>query len=84
MVKINQVERISYAGGLYGLIFGSSKGKLQAKVEEMNQRGWNLHFIHSDSLNIIHIIIRILVLMLTFGIWTFGSSELLIFEKERE
>ena len=84
MVKINQVERISYAGGLYGLIFGSSKGKLQAKVEEMNQRGWNLHFIHSDSLNIIHIIIRLLVLVLTLGIWTFGSSELLIFEKERQ
>lgn len=84
MSKVNQVERISYAGGLYGAIFGSAKGKLQAKVEEMNQRGWNLHFIHTDNLNILHLLLRLLILVLTLGIWTFGSSELLIFEKDRE
>ena len=84
MSKVNQVERISYAGGLYGLFFGSSKGKLQAKVEEMNQRGWNLHFIHADGLNIVHIVLRIFLLFVTLGIWTLGSSELLIFEKDKE
>lgn len=84
MVKINQVERMSTTSGLYGLIFGNSKGKLQAKVEEMNQRRWGLQLLHGDSLNIIHAIIRTLVLALTFGIWIFGSSELLIFEKERD
>jgi len=84
MAKVNQVERISYAGGLYGLLFGSAKGKLQAKVEEMNQRGWNLHFIHNDGLNIVHILLRVLLLFITLGIWTLGSSELLIFEKDKE
>ena len=43
MSKINSVERIQYAGGLYGLLFGSSKGKLAAKVMDMNSNGWNLH-----------------------------------------
>lgn len=84
VAKVNQVERITYAGGLYGLFFGSSKGKLQAKIEEMNQRGWNLHFIHNDSLNILHLILRIFFLFLTLGIWTFGSTALLVFEKDRE
>ncbi len=84
MKKSNQVERITYAGGLYGLIAGSSKGKLQAKVEEMNARGWNLHLIHPESLNILHLLFRLLILMLTLGIWTFGNSELIIFEKNND
>jgi hypothetical protein len=50
----------------------------------MNQRGWNLHFIHADGLNIVHIVLRILLLFVTLGIWTLGSSELLIFEKDKE
>jgi hypothetical protein len=81
--KINQIERLSYAGGLYGLIFGSSKGKLQAKVEEMNQRGWNLHFIHPESVNLLRLLFRLFLLVITLGIWTLGSSELLVFEKDR-
>ncbi|WP_295552586.1 hypothetical protein [Limnohabitans sp. Rim8] len=84
MSKSNQVERITYAGGLYGLIAGSSKGKLQAKVEEMNVRGWNLHLIHPESLNILHLLFRLLILVLTLGIWTLGNSELIIFEKNNE
>lgn len=84
MSKINHIERISYAGGLYGLLAGSAKGKLQAKVEELNQRGWNLHFIHSDSINLLHLILRVVILLLTLFIWTIGSSELLVFEKDRE
>jgi hypothetical protein len=81
--KINQIERLSYAGGLYGLIFGSSKGKLQAKVEEMNQRGWNLHFIHPETVNLLRLLFRLFLLFITLGIWTLGSSELLVFEKDR-
>jgi len=84
MKKSNQVERITYAGGLYGLIAGSSKGKLQSKVEEMNARGWNLHLIHPESLNILHLLFRLLILVLTLGIWTLGNSELIIFEKNNE
>lgn len=84
MKKINQIERISYAGGLYGLIAGSSKGKLQKKVSDMNDAGWNLHFIHPESLNLIKIIIRIIFLIITLSIWTIGLSELLVFEKNSD
>ena len=58
MKKQNAVERLNYSGGLIGLIAGSSKGKLQSKVEEMNQRGWNLHFIHADQPNILIWLLR--------------------------
>ena len=84
MEKVNQIERITYAGGLYGFLAGSSKGKLEVKVEEMNLMGWNLHFIHPESLNLLHFLFRLLILVLTLGIWTLGKSELLIFEKNSE
>lgn len=83
MSKMNQVERISYAGGLYGFLAGSSRGKLQAKVEEMNIRGWNLHLIHPDNVNVLIVVFRLFLLFITLGIWTIGSSELLVFEKDK-
>ena len=82
MKKINKIERLNYSGGLLGMIFGSTKGKMQNKVSEMNNQGWNLHFINSDQPNLILWIIRLLILVLTIGLWTIGSSEILIFEKE--
>ena len=82
MKKVNQVERLQYSGGLIRLLFGSSKGKLQGKVEEMNQRGGNLHFVHADQPNLLIWILRLIILFLTAGLWTIGNSELLVFEKE--
>jgi len=83
MSKRNKVERLSYSGGLLGLLFASSKGKLNNKVKEMNEDGWNVHFIHPDQPNLIIWIIRLLILFLTLGLWTIGNSELLVFEKEK-
>ena len=84
MFKENKVERLTYSGGLLGMLFGSSKGKLQTKVKEMNQLGWNLHLIHRDEVNLVIILLRWLLLLLTLGLWTIGSSVLLIFEKAVE
>ena len=81
MSKEKKVERLTYSGGILGVLFGSSKGKLQSKVMEMNQLGWNLHFIHKDEVNLVIILIRWLLLALTLGLWTIGSSVLLVFEK---
>ena len=82
MSKVNTVVRLAYSGGLLGLIFASSRGKLNGKIEEMNQRGWNIHFIHPDQPNLLIWILRLIILILTLGLWTLGSSELLVFEKD--
>ena len=82
MKKINKVERLTYSGGILGMLFGSTKGKLQDKITEMNNQGWNLHFIHNDQPNLVIWIIRLLILLVTLGLWTMGSSEILVFEKE--
>ena len=82
MQKINKVQRITYSGGLIGILFGSTKGKMQNTITEMNKQGWNLHFIHNDQPNLFIWIIRALILVITLGLWTIGSSEILVFEKE--
>ena len=82
MPKINKVERITYSGGFIGILFGSTKGKMQNTITEMNKQGWNLHFIHNDQPNLVIWIIRASILVLTLGLWTIGSSEILVFEKE--
>jgi len=84
MAKTNTVERLQYSGGLIGMLAGSAKGKLEGKVEEMNQRGWHLHFIHPDNPNLLIWILRLIILGLTLGLWTIGSSELLVFEKDAD
>jgi hypothetical protein len=81
MIK-NKVERIRYSGGLLGLLFGSSRGKLEDVVNAQNQEGWNLHFIHQDSPNILIWVFRLLILLLTLSLWTIGNSELLVFQKD--
>ena len=55
---------------------------MQDKITEMNNQGWNLHFIHNDQPNLVIWIIRLLILTVTLGLWTIGSSEILVFEKE--
>ena len=82
MKKINKVERLTYSGGIIGMLFGITKGKMQNKVSEMNNQGWNLHFIDNDQPNLVIWIIRLLILTVTLGLWTIGSSEILVFEKQ--
>ena len=50
---------------------------------DMNSQGWNLHLIQPESLNLLHQIFRLVILVITLLIWTLGNSELLIFEKDR-
>ena len=55
---------------------------MQTKTAEMNKQGWNLHFIHDDQPNLVIWIIKALILVITLGLWTIGSSEILVFEEE--
>ena len=84
MSKINKIERMSYSGGLLGVIFGSSKGKLEGTIKEMNASGWNVHFIHPESVKLVIVLLRVILLVCTLGLWTIGSSELLVLERDAE
>ena len=84
MRRTNKVVRISYSGGLLGLIFGSARGKHEKVLEENNRNGWNLAEVISDNPNLIIWVIRFAILILTLGLWTFSTSYLLILERPVE
>ena len=84
MRRTNKVVRISYSGGLLGLIFGSARGKLEKVLEENKRNGWNLAEVIPDNPNLIIWVIRFAILILTLGLWTFSTSYLLILERPVE
>jgi hypothetical protein len=79
--RTNKVVRVNFAGGILGLIFGSHKGKLEGVINKQNAEGWNLAEVIPDNLNIALILIRLILLILTLGLWTFSTGYLLVFER---
>ena len=84
MRRTNKVVRISYSGGLLGLIFGSARGKLEKVLADNNRNGWNLAEVIPDNPNLIIWVMRFVILILTLGLWTFSTSYLLILERPVE
>ncbi len=83
MQKINKVVRVSFSGGILGLIFGSSRGKVEAVIQKHNADGWNVAEIIPDSPNLVIYLIRFILLIITLGLWTIASGYLFIMEKPR-
>ena len=81
MRKTNKVVRINYSGGLLGLLFGSARGKLEKVLEDNNRSGWNLAEVIPDNPNLVILIVRLIILTLTLGLWTLSTSYLLILER---
>lgn len=81
MRKTNKVVRISYSGGLLGLIFGSAREKLEKVLEDNNRTGWNLAEVVPDNPNLLILIVRLIILIVTLGLWTISTSYLLILER---
>lgn len=83
MQKINMTKRVNFSGGLLGAIFGSPKGKVDNALSAANSEGWNLIEVIPDQRNIAIFIVRLIILILTLGLWTLSSGYLFIFEKPR-
>ena len=81
MRKTNKVVRINYSGGLLGLLFGSARRKLEKVLEDNNRSGWNLAEVIPDNPNLVILVLRLIILTLTLGLWTLSTSYLLILER---
>ncbi len=79
--RTNKVIRVNFAGGILGLIFGSHRGKLESAINKQNAEGWNLAEVIPDNPNIALILIRLVFLILTLGLWTLATGYILVFER---
>ncbi|WP_414897383.1 hypothetical protein [Rhodovulum sp. YEN HP10] len=81
MQKVNSVVRVSFAGGLLGLLFGSTRGKVDKILQEQNAMGWNVAEVIPDNPNLVILVLRLVLLVATLGLWTISSGYLFIMEK---
>ena len=79
--KQNKVIRVSFFGGIIGLLVGSHRGKLENNILKMNADGWNLAEVIPDHINLILWILRLLLFLVTLGLWTLGTGYILVFER---
>jgi hypothetical protein len=81
---INKVVRISLAGGLIGLLTTNPRRAIDSAVDKANQDGWKCHqIVPHNSRNLLVVILQLVVLLFTLGLWTWGAGYILLFEKQR-
>lgn len=82
-MKINKVRRLSLSGGLIGLLFTNPRAALDAAIQEANAEGWNCHQITPHRThNLLVVLLQVVVLIVTLGLWTWGAGYILLLEKE--
>ncbi|ANB34198.1 ABC-type dipeptide/oligopeptide/nickel transport system permease subunit [Rhodovulum sulfidophilum] len=80
MPKVNSVVRISFVGGLIGLVFGSTGGKLDTILQGQNRMGWNVAEVIPDTPTLV---LRLLKPVAPPGLWTISSGYHFIMENPR-
>lgn len=80
---INKVVRISLSGGIIGLLTTNPRRALDNRIDRENQEGWHaIYFESHRDTNTLVAILRYVVLLLTFGLWTWGAGYLVLFARE--
>lgn len=83
MAKKNKVTRISLMGGLIGALTTNPRKALEDAIDKGNNDGWNaIHIEPHSTTNLFVWVVQLLVLTLTFGLWTWGGGYIVLFEKE--
>lgn len=82
MYKENKIVRIALSGDIVGALCTSPRRALDAAVRKHNAEGWNCRQVlpHSTS-NLGVVILQLICLVCTLGLWTFGAGYLLLFER---
>ena len=82
-MRINKVDRISLSGGLIGMLLTNPRKALDEHIYIRNREGWKATYILEHSYNnVAAMLLALIVLVATAGLWTFGPGYLILFEKE--
>ena len=83
MAKNNKIVRISLMGGLIGAITTNPRKALESAIDKANQEGWNaIHIESHRTTNLFIFLLQLIVLVITFGLFTWGGGYLVLLEKE--
>ena len=83
MKKRNKVVHVNLMGGIIGWILTNPRKALDDKIAENVDNGWNaIYFLPHRDTNLLGIILKLLVLILTLGLFTWGAGYMILFERE--
>ena len=78
-----KVIRKTVAGGLIGALLTNPRATLSRVIDAQADEGWRLTAMTPlAGSNIFMLLVSIVVLVCTLGMWTFGAGYLLAFEKD--
>lgn len=78
----NKVVNVTLTGGLIGLFLDSPQNSLNRKIRKENANGWEVvQIIPSQSGNILEFILRILLLLVTFFLFTTANGYYIIMKR---
>ncbi len=78
----NKIVNVTLNGGIIGMLASSPQSKLNDRIRLENQKGWKvIQIIPADSGNIFLLIFRLLLLMITFTLFTTANGYYLILER---
>jgi hypothetical protein len=81
--KLNKIVRVALPGGLIGALTTNPRKVLEQTIQKHNAAGWNCHqIIFHTTHNLFILVLQVLLLIATIGLWTFGAGYLLLFEKD--
>ena len=84
MTKRNKVIQINLMGGLVGLMATNPRKALDDRIDAENKDGWNaVYFMPHKDTNLLVILAKIAVLIVTIGLWTWGAGFMVLFEREQ-
>ena len=79
----NKVVRIALSGGIIGLLTTNPRRALENRISDENGQGWRcLYFLPHVDTNLLVAVLRIVVLVCTSFLWTWGAGYLILFEKD--
>ncbi len=80
-----KVFRVKLSGGIIGAFAANPKGKLQEKFTEMNSNGYRVSLVTRDKTgNLLVFLLRLILLIITLGIWTIANGYYIVGEKNDE
>lgn len=81
----NKVEVINLSGGILGLLLTNPRSALGKNIAAHNAKGWRVVQVipHSDT-NLMVYLLKLVVLMLTLLMWTWGAGYIVIYERIRQ
>ena len=79
----NKVVKVTLTGGIIGLLSGDAIDSLNEMIKSENSKGWEVvQILPDNNINLITIVLRMLLLLITFLLYTKSNGYFIVLKKK--